>query len=90
MTFRTFYQLSFSAAAFLRPCKEPIIGDKIAKILFEKLTKLNLNGLDECVVDEDVLLLRLHEVVPLTPDVLQKPEHVQRLLQLDLKKSGTV
>jgi len=39
----------------------------------------------EGVVDEDVLLLRLNKVVPLTPDMLQESEHVERLLQLNLE-----
>jgi hypothetical protein len=36
-------------------------------------------------VDEDVLLLRLDEMIALAADMFQEPEHIQRPLVLDLE-----
>ena len=47
-----------------------------------------LDGLGQCVVQEDVLLLRLDEVVPLPPDVLQVREHVDVAARRDLPHHG--
>ena len=47
-----------------------------------------LDGLGQRVVDEDVLLLRLNEVVPLPPDVLQVREHVDVAARRDLSHHG--
>ena len=47
-----------------------------------------LDGLGQSVVDEEVLLLRLDEVVPLTPDVLQVREHVDVAARRNLPHHG--
>ena len=47
-----------------------------------------LDGLGQRVVDEDVLLLRLDEVIPLPSDVLQVREHVDVAARRDLPHHG--
>ena len=47
-----------------------------------------LDGLGQRVVQEDVLLLRLDQVVPLPPDVLQVREHVDVAARRDLPHHG--
>ena len=42
-----------------------------------------LDGLQECVMEEDVLLLCLHKEVALRPDVLEETEDVQLSLGPD-------
>jgi len=46
-----------------------------------------LNGFEQSIVDEHVLFFRLNEVISLTANVLQKPEHVQLILVLDLRNN---
>jgi predicted RNA-binding protein len=46
-----------------------------------------LNGFKQSIVDEHVLFFRLNEVISLTANVLQKPEHVQLILELDLRNN---
>jgi predicted RNA-binding protein len=46
-----------------------------------------LNGFEQSIVDEHVLFFRLNEVISLTANVLQKPEHVQLILELDLRNN---
>ena len=46
-----------------------------------------LDGLDQGIVDEDVLLLGLDQVVPLAADVLEEAVHVKLLLGGRLQNS---
>lgn len=43
-----------------------------------------LNGLLECVVDEDILLFSLNQVIPLLSNVFKKTEDIDRLSVFDL------